>query len=175
MNIYIYVKLTKVCLRKSVYSHTCSFRLGQALLTSEDACPLNPVRSHRILHDDNFELPLQVYRTLTLVRKHVDGSFHFHLHLLAHINPMLNPILYVSCNRGYKTAVRSMFGKAFTCFAEPVRRVSTSNSICMCKYLHPLLTQWAVCVLLHLIQAPSICNALQNVTPTLTPKILPLL
>ncbi|XP_065051198.1 prostaglandin F2-alpha receptor-like [Rhopilema esculentum] len=76
-------------------------------------------------------IPFLTYRALTLLKLPVNESYHFYLHLLAHINPMLNPILYVSCNRGYKSALRSMLGKVCSCLAEPVRRLSITNSLNM--------------------------------------------
>ena len=40
-----------------------------------------------------------------------DKSSYYYTELLAHINPLLNPVVYVMCNQQYRSSVKNILNK----------------------------------------------------------------
>ena len=76
----------------------------------------------------------QMYRMLALITRHVHEHYHFYLHLLANVYPLINPVLYVAFNKGYRTAVRKLLEKFCCCFSESFRKISQSTSVSLSEF-----------------------------------------
>ena len=56
----------------------------------------------------------QSYRVFILIRgpPSYDDHTYFYSELLAHVNPLLNPLVYVLCNKQYRASIKELFTKS---------------------------------------------------------------
>ena len=66
---------------------------------------------------------------VALITKSVNEQTHYYLQILAHLNIMINPILYVLLNRGYRAAIQKGWHRLWSRRSMKTFRRTISNSI----------------------------------------------